>query len=162
MSNRKKGDRNERRAKEIWEEVYGEDAVERAPGGTWTRSDFFDLFDLLVWGGSAPGMHLIQVRSEGARGIEDFAEACQPFLRYPDAFSPHMAVSYKREGWRLVGVVDGGYETFYDERKDPDVGVNQHTPLSLGDGLKRWLMVYCTGPDYPNDGLDAGEWGEYA
>lgn len=158
---KKKGNRHEMEAKGIWADVYGEEVVERATSGGFQSADFFDLFDIIVWAGVASGMHLIQVKTNVASGVVEYSENCQGFRRYGDAFSTYMAIRYDAEGWRLVSTnKDGSYETLYDEREDPDVG-GKHTPLSIGDGLERWLKVWCTGPDYPNDDLDAGEWREY-
>ena len=109
-----KGRRRERECARIYEDAgYQTYRPPRARGGP---TDVFGLFDLLAFD-PGNGLRLVQVKSNGARGIEAFCEATYPFKRTP-GLAPEMAVCYDREGWRLVVPSDrDSHVTIADERE---------------------------------------------
>jgi Holliday junction resolvase len=122
-----KGDRRERQAVEIYERAGYE--VERATGGGSHSPDFFDLYDLIAIGGDE-GVDLVQVKANGARGIESF---CQETVHHAShrGVAPMMLVCYDREGWRLV--IPAGrdsHATAVDERE---------MDCAMGEGVVEYL-----------------------
>jgi hypothetical protein len=137
MSKREKGLRHERQAKNIWGAVYGDRWVEGAEGGGFQSPDFFDLYDFMVW--TPAGVHWVQVKSNQAEGVVAWSAEAGPMVDCEN-HAAYMAIKYDRDGWRVVAPCsDGRRRTPCDERDDERVGVNQHTPLSIGEGLEDWL-----------------------
>lgn len=135
-----KGQRNERELRDCYEAAGFRTYSPQA--SRWNDTDMFNLFDVLAIdceGDRERPVHLIQVKTNGARGIENWTHDVQPFL------GPHTAVryavKYDHDGWRLIGIDpdEEAHTTLYDERDDDRVGSNQHTDLSIGEGLIEYL-----------------------
>ena len=127
-----KGSRREREARKIYEAA-----------GYWTYSpqnpmygdnDLFNLFDLAAIHPLEDTFRLIQVKSNGARGIKKWVQQARHFDRV-DGITVDFAVPYDREGWRLVRVnvdngLPAGFTTVYDERE---------YQVPMGEGLTQFL-----------------------
>lgn len=128
-----KGKRRERECADIFEEAGFR--TYRPQESKWGETDIFGLFDILAVPG--PGdlgqVRLIQVKSNGARGIESWAHDALAYASH--TVRVQFAVCYDREGWRLIDPYDTGtgvdWRTVYDEREDSH---------AMGGGLTDYLL----------------------
>lgn len=102
-------------------EGYGVEAYTRA--GYWVYkperarfgdNDVFNLFDILAFHPRA-GLRMIQIKTNGARGIREWNRKVEPFRRHPGLY-PEFAVRVDGEGWRLLRPTGNGHTTAYDGR----------------------------------------------
>jgi Holliday junction resolvase len=110
-----KGDRRERQAQKILESAgYNVEKPNSTPYQQ-TKVDFFELFDIMAVRPNDPVL-LIQVKSNAARGINDFHERCIeqgiPFENVEIEFW----VCHDGEGWRFFDIDKDGKNKVYDER----------------------------------------------
>jgi len=116
MSTKKKGKNNERYAKNILRHlgysVISPNAVR------FGREDFFEEFDIIAVHPQRKIL-FIQVKTNGAPGIHAFTENVQQYVNYDHARSEYWC-RYDREGWRILEVEDGDYETLVDERDESE------------------------------------------
>lgn len=124
-----KGARRERECRKIYESA-----------GFWVYSpqnpkygdnDLWNLFDLACYRRTDSTLRLVQVKSNGARGIRKW---CTVARNFEDVGRVHVdfVVPYDGKGWRLIQPDDDGHATVYDER-DHDV--------KMGDGLTEFLRL---------------------
>lgn len=107
-----KGKRREREARSALESVGY--AVETPNATKYQREDFFNLFDIIAIHQDRKPM-LIQVKSNVARGINDFA--LEVNKKIPSQyFRVQYWVCYDRKGWRIINVESGQTEEVYDGR----------------------------------------------
>lgn len=123
---KKKGDRRERRVKEIFEEAGFE--VETPNYYRYGNKDFFNLFDLMAMKKNKKPV-FVQVKSNTASGINEFIDKCSDFIPY-DFVDIEYWVYHKREGWRVLMISDEVYETVYDGRKNSK---------NMGEGAIKFL-----------------------
>jgi len=90
------------------------------------------------------GLHLVQVKSNGASGGTDWSEAVAPYLGH-DGIRCLFLVCHDGLGWQ---VLDPALEpedkrramrVVYDECEDPDVDPGYPDKENMGEGLQRWL-----------------------
>lgn len=125
---KEKGDRNERELEEYYEQAGYK--TDKCRGLRWGKTDWFGLFDLMA---IKPGekVRYIQVKSNRAQGINKWAsKACR--ITPSEHVTLDFAVKYDYEGWRLIRVAEGDYETVYDER-DHD--------CKVGEGILEFLQT---------------------
>lgn len=114
MPGKRKGNRREREAEDLWQQAgYRTYKPQESKYG---ETDMFGLFDFLAHKRTGRTAW-VQVKSNGARGIEEWVVAAREFLGPYDR--AYMAVCYDREGWRLVRptTTGGGHRTVVDERE---------------------------------------------
>jgi len=121
-----KGTRREREAQQLYE-AAGYWAY-RPATVQYGENDVWGLFDILSFGHGE--LRMIQVKSNGARGIREWSEAARPFQNQLHNVRVEYAVPYDGEGWRLIGIDEDGHHTLYDER-DED--------CAMGNGLIEYL-----------------------
>jgi len=138
---KRKGTRREVQCANIYERAGWD--VQQARGTRYAETDWWGLFDL---GAINPehGLHLIQVKSNGASGGTDWSEAVAPFQGH-DGIRCLFLVCHDAMGWQ---VLDPALEpkdnrramrVVYDEREDAEVGSSYPDRLNMGEGLQRWL-----------------------
>lgn len=114
MSNKKKGERREQQAANI----YGDAgyAVERCTNTAYDASDWFGYLDIMA---VAPGDHIrfAQVKSNEASGVRGWFADVRALM--PHHVRLDFLVCHDREGWRLLRSADDDrrYVTVLDERK---------------------------------------------
>lgn len=122
-----KGSRRERQARKIYEAA-----------GFWVYSpqnpkfgdnDLWNLFDLACFHTRAGELRLVQVKSNGARGITKWCHLARHF-NATESIVTDFVVPYDQDGWRLVRPTGDAHTTVYDER-------NYSVPM--GDGITRFL-----------------------
>lgn len=123
MSNKAKGDRRERQARELLEE---DNFVVESPNNTpYPQSygvDYFGLFDFMAFKSNKKPL-FGQVKSNGARGIRSFNEKCVEMNVPFDYVDVEFWVCHDNEGWRIFTISADGYEKVVDERdSDCDMG----------------------------------------
>lgn len=129
VNSRKKGLRNQRKAVDVYESV-GFNAI--TPNATkFQREDFFGYFDIIAMHPETKP-HYVQVKSESARGINDFSDSVMDIVpsEYVRVF---YFVYHSYEGWRIIEISDSEYTTVYDGR---DNGKN------IGEGAKDFLSQF--------------------
>lgn len=127
MSNKAKGARREREARQHYEAAGY--AVQPFYGRRYGETDGFNLFDLIAL---APERepHLVQVKSNRAAGIVDWADSVTELCGRAPVRCLY-AVCYDREGWRLIEAgVGGRRETIFDGRTHDG---------AMGEPLARFL-----------------------
>lgn len=133
-SSRDKGKRVELAAVDIYKRA-GYD-VERATGGGYQSPDFFDLYDLICAesdaSGQRPTVRFVQVKSNGARGIEDWVSAAA--VHAASDVQPEYAVKYDREGWRVLQPIEIDGEWRHVEVVD-----ERESDGNMGDGVVDYL-----------------------
>jgi len=102
MSHKRKGDRRERQAREIYRQA-GFD-VQPFSGRKWRETDGFGLFDFVALHQNAP-VEFVQVKSNEAQGIMSTHEDLLPFFPFDHATARYL-VAHDREGWRLITLPD--------------------------------------------------------
>lgn len=112
---KKKGDRRERQAQTILEAAgYNVEKPNSTPYQQ-QKVDFFELFDIMAVRPDKPVL-FIQVKSNAARGIQDFHERCInqgiPF----DNVKVEFWVCHDGDGWRFFEITENGKSKTYDER----------------------------------------------
>lgn len=130
-----KGKRNERHCREIYETAGF--AAYSPQESKWGETDIYNLFDVLaVDPTGCHRVHLVQVKTNAARGIQtwvqDAARFATPHTR------PLMAVRHDRDGWRVLGVDDAqdGYTTLCDGREHD---------ATIGQAYLQWLQSSDSG-----------------
>lgn len=122
---KKKGDRRERMVRDIFEEAGFEVCYPNY--SRYGNTDFYNLFDAMAIRKDEK-IHMIQVKSGSARGINNFVDKCQDFIPFE-----HIKVEYwvyhKREGWRIIDINESGYEVVFDERE---------LDKNMGEGAKKF------------------------
>jgi Holliday junction resolvase len=93
-----KGKRRERQAGRAYTEAGY--ATFRPQESKFGETDIFGLFDLLAIGFAPDPTHLVQVKSNRAEGVEDWAEQARGFER--EGIRARMLVCHDREGWRVI------------------------------------------------------------
>lgn len=126
-----KGARRERQAVELYQRAGM--AVYRPATVRFGENDMFGLFDLLACSPSHEAVHAVQVKSNGAAGIQAWKRHTRLFRQL--GWRTFYLVPYDREGWRLVECVDtetGGATavTVTDERDESGL---------MEDGIVEWL-----------------------
>lgn len=112
---KKKGDRRERQAEAIL--VAAGYNVEKPNSTPYQQQkvDFFELFDIMAVRPNEPVL-FIQVKSNAARGIQDFHDRCInqgiPF----DNVEIEFWVCHDGDGWRFFDITEHGKSKTYDER----------------------------------------------
>lgn len=109
-----KGDRRERQAVRIYQRSGF--ATYRPATVRFGENDMFGLFDLLAISPWHSHVRAIQVKSNSAAGVQDWANHTWLWRRHN--WRTRYLVPYDDEGWRLIECTDDGHETLYDERKD--------------------------------------------
>jgi hypothetical protein len=89
-----KGQRNEKRVAEIYEDAGY--TTYRPETTQYGENDVFGLFDILALE-PGHGMRMVQVKSNAARGIEQWCEDTLPFQR-TKGLSPEFVVVYEGQG----------------------------------------------------------------
>ncbi len=130
MNPKQKGDERERQARKILE---SKDYVVETPNSTPYPQpygvDFFGLFDIIAFKTNKKP-RLIQVKSNGARGIRSFPEECNK-MKVPWEFvTVEYWVCYDKEGWRILSVNNEGHEEVLDER-DIDMNMGEYVKQEL-------------------------------
>ncbi len=127
VNSKKKGDRRERQAEKILEYL---DYIVEKPNSTPYKQkygvDFFGLFDIIAFRKNEKPL-LIQVKSNGARGIRSFSEDCIEKQVPFEYVKVQYWVCYDEEGWRIIEIDENGYDEYYDERDDT---------YKMGEGVK--------------------------
>lgn len=130
-----KGDRRERQAEKIYREAgFLTWRPARSRAG---KNDIFGLYDMVALG--PRGLDLVQIKANGARGIEDFRRNTYPF-QTTRGICPVMMVCYDGQGghdptpprWRVV--IPSGEESHVDVVDERDDGVPDD-----GEGVLEWL-----------------------
>lgn len=123
---KQKGDRRERQAEKFYEQAGYK--TEKSQGMRWDRTDWFGHFDLMAV--RKDEMRFVQVKSNGARGIEDILRWAKRYL--PAGIKLDMIVAHDREGWRLMHLWPDGdtYTTAVDERE---------MDCNMGEGVVEYL-----------------------
>ena len=121
-----KGTRREREACDLFEQAGYE--TYRPATVQYGENDIFGQFDLIAM---APPRETwwVQVKANGARGIEAWAERVCEYFDFR-AGQPAYLVPYDREGWRLIAVGESGRYDVLDERA---------LDVSMGEGLVAFL-----------------------
>ena len=142
-----KGKRNERRAAELYEQAGFR--TFRPQESKFGETDMFGLFDIMAIppANSHCPVHLIQVKTNRASGIESWLEDADPF-HCIGTTQPVFLVAYDGQGghnpipqrWRLIrhGVSDAGPKEEWVDERDEDVrgdgeGVVRYLQRLLGD-----------------------------
>ncbi len=126
-----KGDRRERQAEEILEEVgYTVEKPNSTPYPQNYGVDFFGLFDIMAFKEDEKPL-FVQVKSNGARGIRSFPKECVEMQVPFDYVDVEFWVCHDGEGWRVLEIQEDGHETVFDER-DMD--------LNMGEGVKEFKL----------------------
>lgn len=121
-----KGSRRERQGVEIYEAAgYYTYKPETSKFGD---NDLWNLFDIAAMNPSRKVV-FSQVKSNGARGIENWTEAVQEICPF-DHVETHFLVCHDREGWRLIVVDEDDRETVVDERESDE---------KMGEGVASYL-----------------------
>lgn len=129
-----KGSKNERHLRDIYQNA-----------GYWTYrpmnvqygdNDMWNLFDLAALSpehsdsvGTWRHIELVQCKTNRAAGIRQWFRDVQPFTDV-HGLTVRFAVRHDREGWRLAGPTQNGYEWLYDGRDNGEC---------IGDGLTAYL-----------------------
>lgn len=118
-----KGDRNERKAREVLEDAgWTVESPNSTPYPQPYGVDFFGLFDFMAFKDGEKPL-LGQVKTNGARGIQSFPEECKEKQVPFDNVDVEYWVHYDNEGWRILEVEEDGYEEVLDEREsDNNIG----------------------------------------
>lgn len=125
MSNKSKGDRRERQAREILEAAgWVVETPNSTPYPQGYGVDFFGLFDFMAF---KPGEKPLfgQVKSNGPRGITSFSDDCKDMEVPFDHVNVEFWTCYDGEGWRIDEVDEEGYETVLDEREDSNANMGE-------------------------------------
>jgi len=121
-----KGTRREQQACDIYEaagfETYRPATVQ------YGENDIYGLFDLIAFGAHPEPYHYVQVKSNRAAGINQWAENALHFAT--EDVRVRMLVCHDNEGWRALDPVPGGYNVVYDGRDNEQ---------NMGDGLTAFL-----------------------
>ena len=126
MSGKRKGNRRERQAAELYERAGYE--TYRPQESKYGETDIFGLFDVLAIGPAPEPTHLLQVKSNRATGITAWGEAALAYAR--DGVRVRMLVCHDRAGWRIIDPVPGGHRVVLDERE---------RDYQMGDGVVPYL-----------------------
>jgi Holliday junction resolvase len=133
MSTKRKGKNNERYAKNLLRflgySVISPNAVR------FGREDFFEEFDIIAVHPERQTL-FIQVKTNGAPGINAFTENVQEYVNYDHARSEYWC-RYDRDGWRILEVEDGEYTTLLDER-DESTNVGQYILENYLDAIEKY------------------------
>lgn len=114
---KKKGDRRERQAGTILKAAgYNVEKPNSTPYQQ-QKVDFFELFDIMAVRPDEPVL-FIQVKSNAARGIQDFHERCVEQKIPFDHVNIEFWVCHDGEGWRFFKITEDGKSKTYDERSD--------------------------------------------
>lgn len=138
-----KGSDRERQAVDIYQRAGY--ATYRPATVRYGENDIFGLFDLLAVSPSDTRVRAVQVKSNGAKGLRDWARHTALWRRL--GWMTEYAVPIDGEGWCLYDAgkdpVDGRRPSrlVYDERKDDRVGPHRGTELNLGDGFVEYLDI---------------------
>lgn len=130
-----KGTRRERQAVDLLQQAGY--ATYRPATVQFGENDVWGLFDVVAIAPHLP-LRAVQVKSNRAVGVRDWCRHTALWRRH--GFLTEYWTCHDREGWRVIQAAQQGTQTAYDERKDTDVGPNVDTPLSIGDGVVRWLQ----------------------
>lgn len=125
MSSKAKGARRERQAAELYERAGYE--TYRPQESKFGETDIFGLFDLLAVPTSGGQPVLTQVKSNVAKGIEEWCEDVDG--RFGAGVEFQFLVCHDREGWRIIRPY-GEPVTVLDERE---------MDVSMGDGVVEYL-----------------------
>lgn len=114
-----KGNRNERRVAELYEQAGGESY--RPENSQYGTNDLWNLFDLGVI--HPPYLYLVQVKSNQSTGVTQWFADTEPFRAVPGVMT-HFVVVHDGQGGhnpeppacRLGVAHDGSYEWAVDER----------------------------------------------
>lgn len=117
---KKKGDRNERKAKEDLEAAgWTVETPNATPYPQPHGVDFFGCFDFMA---VREGRVLFgQVKSNGPDGITSFAEKCLKMNIPFDIVDVEYWTFYDYNGWRIDEITPDGYETVVDERDSDEM-----------------------------------------
>lgn len=127
-----KGDRRERQACEIYQQAGF--ATYRPATVRYGENDIFGLFDILAVSPSHGSVHGVQVKSNRATGINDWADHTRLWRNL--GWRTFYAVPVDREGWRFLEPAEDEHGnsailTCVDERK--------HN-CNMGDVLAEYLQ----------------------
>lgn len=129
MTGKKKGDRRERDAVEIYNAAgYRCERAVQAHYGA--RSDWFELFDIMAMRPN-DDFRFAQVKSNAARGVKDWMRRVHRLV--PEGIECDFLVCHDNEGWRLLQVRDlpsSNREVVVDERE---------MDCAMGEGIAAWL-----------------------
>jgi len=128
---RSKGNRREQQAISLYQTAgYRTERAVQANYGT--RSDWFELFDLMAIQPSEE-LRFCQVKSNTASGVREWFKQAEALL--PSHVELDYLVCHDRTGWRLLRPsIQHNYETVVDERDlDVEMGDAITTYLQEGD-----------------------------
>lgn len=121
-----KGTRRERQAVEIFQEAGF--APYRPATVRFGENDLWGLFDVLAVSPSYGSVKAVQVKSNRAVGVRSWRRHTWLWRRL--GFDTEYWVPVDGEGWRVIGVRDGGHETLVDERE---------SDCNMGNAVIEWL-----------------------
>lgn len=131
MPGKRKGNRRERECLELYERAGYR--CYKPQESQWGETDMFGLFDLVAVRSGSP-VDFVQVKSNRATGIEDWAEEAGGLLSDVPARAT-FAVCHDRGGWRLIRAYsEGTYGVHYDGRDHPGMGEGLVEYLRGGSG----------------------------
>lgn len=109
---KQKGDKNERRARETYEDAGFE--VENPNYSRYGNTDYYGLFDFMAIRGDR--LVFAQVKTNSAQGVRGWMEDASELV--PDGVELHFLVYHDYQGFRLM-MPNGppSYKTVVDERK---------------------------------------------
>lgn len=130
-----KGSVNERHLRDCYENAGYR--VYRPATVRFGENDMWGLFDLACltpehWRPVDCGIHLVQCKTNRARGITEWFENARVFNSVPGVTVAY-AVRHDRKGWRVAfpdGTTATGYSWLYDGRQSDDC---------IGEGLTNYL-----------------------
>lgn len=131
---KKKGDRRERLAREIFTEA--EYAVENPNFSRFGNKDFYNLHDFMAVHQESE-IIFVQVKSETASGINQFIKDCSDMFP-PEHCKIFYMVYHKNQGWRLIEIdlENESREVIVDERDTTD---------NMGKNVTEYLQAYING-----------------
>jgi len=95
------------------------------------ENDMMGLFDVLAFSPAHRAIHAVQVKSNGATGIEAWTGHTRLFRQL--GMRTFYAVPYDREGWRLILVGGDSTEIRMDVVDERDMSCN------MGEGVVQYL-----------------------
>jgi len=122
-----KGDRRERQCREILEACGYR--VETPNYTRYGNTDFYNAFDLIAMHPEEK-VKLVQVKSNTAKGVQEFADKVQDFVNFR-CCSVEYWICHDNEGWRVLDILpdnlkgNRSYETAVDGR-DSDKNMGEY------------------------------------